>query len=87
MQGSDTTHSHNVFQIYAYVKNEDKDSTGLVEGMLLYAKTDEEIEPKLHVKTGGNKIHMNVLDLNKNFDDIKIHLNEIIKDWIGENKR
>lgn len=33
--------SGNLYQIFAYVKNKDKDNTGNVEGMLLYAKTDE----------------------------------------------
>ena len=36
-------HSGNMYQIYAYVKNRDSDNTGKVSGLLLYAKTDEEM--------------------------------------------
>ena len=32
-----------LYQIFAYVKNYDKDATGMVHGMVLYAKTDEDI--------------------------------------------
>lgn len=43
-----TLHSGNLYQIFTYVKNKEyemreKDHT--VSGMLLYAKTDEEIYP------------------------------------------
>ncbi len=40
-----TLHSGNLYQIYAYVKNLDKDHTGDVSGMLLYARTDEMVLP------------------------------------------
>ena len=36
-------HSGNLYQIFTYVKNQDKDDTGDVAGILLYAKTDEDI--------------------------------------------
>lgn len=35
----------NLYQIYTYVKNCDKDQIGNVAGMLLYAKTSEEFQP------------------------------------------
>lgn len=38
--------SGNLYQIYTYVKNYDNDNTGNVSGLLLYAKTDEELEPR-----------------------------------------
>ena len=34
-----TLHSHNMYQIFTYVKNEDVNNTGNVSGLLLYAKT------------------------------------------------
>ena len=42
-----TLHSGNMYQIFTYVKNQDKDNTGNVAGILLYAKTDETITPCL----------------------------------------
>ena len=36
-------HSGNLYQIFTYVKNQDKDDTRDVAGILLYAKTDEDI--------------------------------------------
>lgn len=38
-------HSHNMYQIFTYVKNKDNLSSGNVSGVLLYAKTDEDIVP------------------------------------------
>lgn len=45
-----TVHSGNIYQIFAYVKNKEVELVGVpdhsVSGMLLYAKTDEEIQPE-----------------------------------------
>ena len=71
-------HSSNMYQIYAYVKNEDKDNTGSVEGMLLYAKTQELIAPDLDAHFGKNRIRVNTLDLNKDFKDIALQLDNIV---------
>lgn len=38
-------HSGNLYQVFTYVKNLDKNNTGNVAGMLLYAKTQEQITP------------------------------------------
>jgi len=35
--------SNNLYLIFTYVKNKDVDNTGNIEGMLLYAKTEDEI--------------------------------------------
>ena len=43
--GKDSIHSHNFYQILAYVNNYDVSHTGKVDGMLLYAQTQEEIVP------------------------------------------
>ena len=42
-----TIHSHNLYQIHTYVMNQDVEHKGEVDGMLLYAKTEEECEIKL----------------------------------------
>lgn len=39
-----------------YVKNLDKDNTGNVAGMLLYARTQEQITPNNKYSMGGNII-------------------------------
>lgn len=69
-----TLHSANMYQIFTYVKNYDKDQTGNVAGLLLYAKTNEEITADLAVTLGNNKFWVRTLDLNKEFEDIKNQL-------------
>ena len=61
---SRTVHSGNLYQVYSYVKNKDKSHSGLVSGMLLYAKTDEEITPNTTYHMGGNTITVKTLNLN-----------------------
>lgn len=48
--------SGNLYQIFAYVKNQDKDHTGDVSGLVLYAKTEEEIVPDCSYMMDGNRI-------------------------------
>ena len=77
----DTIRSNNLYQIFTYVKNEDKNSTGLVSGMLLYAKTDEYIIPTITYDLGGNQIAVKTLDLSKDFSNIEKQLKSIIYEW------
>lgn len=74
-----TLHSGNLYQVYTYVKNLDKDRTGNVSGMLLYAKTDEVMLPHNSYKMGGNKISVDTLNLDCEFDEIRQKLNVIAK--------
>ena len=67
----------NLYQIFTYVKNLDKDNTGNVSGMLLYARTQEEIAPDLDVTIGKNRIMVKTLDLNCDFSAIREQLNHI----------
>lgn len=73
--------SHNMYQIYTYVKNEDKDNLGNVSGLLLYAKTDEEINANNDYIISGNSISVRTLDLNKDFKFIKKQLDDIIEKY------
>ena len=73
-----TLHSNNLYQIYTYVKNYDKDHTGNVSGLVLYAKTDEAILPKNNYCMDGNKIMIDTLDLNCDFETIKNKLNSVV---------
>ena len=77
-----TIHSANLYQIFTYVKNKEyelKDENHHVAGMLLYARTDEEIQPDNEYYMSGNKISVKTLDLNTNFEEIKKQLNNIIE--------
>ena len=79
-----TLHSNNVYQIFTYVKNQDKNNTGDVAGILLYAKTDEDITPDVMFNMGGNQIGAKTLDLNKVFSLIVAQLDKIAEDYFGK---
>lgn len=78
-------HSGNLYQIYAYVKNLDKDNTGKVAGMLLYAKTQEQITPSNKYLMGGNTVWVRTLDLNLPFTQITDQLEKIVEDYFENN--
>ena len=78
---SETIHSHNLYQIFAYVKNKDIHSDGSVSGLLLYANTDGN-NPDISYKLGGNTIGVTTLDLNTDFTNIKMKLCSIVDGWI-----
>ncbi len=75
-------HSANIYQIFTYVKNQDKANTGNVSGLLLYAKTDEQITPDCVFNMGGNRIGAKTLDLNADFKSIAKQLDEIAKEML-----
>lgn len=50
------------------------DSGNSVSGMLLYAKTDEELVPDNEYRMSGNRISVRTLDLNQRFDKIRTQL-------------
>ena len=74
-----TYHSHNMYQIFTYVKNHDTKCEGTTSGMLLYARTSEEIQPDGEIMLGGNKISIKTLNLNLPFSEIRFQLDQIIK--------
>ena len=76
-----TLHSANVYQIFTYVKNQDKDNTGNVAGLLLYAKTDEAITPDCAFNMGGNWIGARTVDLNTEFKSIAGRLDGIAEEY------
>lgn len=83
-----TLHSNNLYQIFTYVKNRDTyvkkelgDNAGDVAGMLLYAKTDEDITPDGDFQMSGNRISTKTLDLNLPFDQIAKQLDKIADDF------
>lgn len=79
-----TLHSHNLYQIFTYVKNKAVKG-GEVAGMLLYAKTDEEIYPDNEYHMSGNKITVRTLDLNCEFNKIAEQLDSIANNFFELN--
>ena len=78
-----TLHSGNLYQIFTYVKNKETEMGGTpheVSGMLLYARTDEAVQPSNTYKMSGNKISVRTLDLNCEFAEIAEQLNSIAKE-------
>ena len=78
-----TLHSGNLYQIFTYVKNKEVtygDAPHEVSGMLLYAKTDEQIQPNHVYHMSGNKISVRTLDLNCPFPQIREQLEQILSE-------
>ena len=85
--GVHTLHSNNVYQIFTYVKNKEAemaDKPHEVSGMLLYAKTDEDVYPENEYHMSGNRISVQTLNLNCDFGEIRKQLNSIIFDHFGK---
>lgn len=83
---SHTIHSSNLYQIFTYVKNKDYEFGNRphkVSGMLLYAATDETIQPYNKYRMSGNQISVKTLDLNKEFSDIAAQLDSIVEEYFG----
>ena len=79
-----TLHSGNLYQIFAYVKNKEaelEDKQHEVAGMLMYAKTDEDIVPDNKYSISGNKIYVRTLDLNCDFITIREQLDSIVANY------
>ena len=84
--GQETFISSNLYQIFTYVKNRDTefgDQPHEVSGMLLYAKTDDMIQPDNIYQMNGNQISVKTLDLNQEFSEIAKQLNEIVAEHFG----
>ena len=84
--GVHTLHSANIYQIFTYVKNKEAELSGKqheVSGMLLYAKTDEDVYPENEYSMSGNRICVRTLNLDCCFDEIRSQLNEIVSEFFG----
>ena len=82
-----TLHSNNLYQIFTYVKNKDmefKEQPHVVSGLLLYAATDEAIQPDNSYQMSGNKISVKTLDLSQQFSEIAAKLNGIVTEHFYE---
>ncbi|MDO4937968.1 MAG: hypothetical protein Q4E62_08635, partial [Sutterellaceae bacterium] len=81
--GEEKYQSHNLYQIFAYVKNLDKAQTGKVSGLLLYAKTEENRVNEVEFPQGGNRFAIKTLDLNCEFSQIATQLDAIAEREFG----
>ena len=83
-----TVKSGNLYQIFAYVKNKQAaleragDGTEVL-GMLLYAATDEEVQPDATYRMSGNRISATTLDLDRPFEEIRAQLDTIADTLTG----
>lgn len=78
--GVRSLHSNNMYQIFTYVKNKEEElaeTDHKVSGMLLYARTDEEIAPDGVYQMSGNQISVKTLDLDCDFAEIRKQLDAI----------
>ena len=85
-----TIHSNNLYQIFTYVKNRQYqfgDNKCIVSGMLLYAKTNEQIQPDNLYQFHGNQISVRTLDLNLPFKEIEEQLDAIISSHFEDIQR
>lgn len=73
--------SQNLYQIFTYVKNQDVVDSGKVSGLLLYAKTEEAVSPDFCYVMGKNRIGAKTLDLNKEFREISVQLDQIVEEY------
>ena len=83
-----TLHSGNLYQIFTYVKNKEAELASEpheVSGMLLYAKTDEDVYPENEYRMSGNRIEVRTLDLDGDFISIKAQLDGIAEKYFGIN--
>ena len=78
--GKKSIAAHNQHQIFTYVVNQDRLHEGKTDGMLLYAKTQEQIQPNDMVTTfDGNRLIYKNLDLNQDFEGVKKQLESFVK--------
>lgn len=85
-----TVHSGNLYQIFTYVKNKEyelRNSPHSVSGLLLYAKTESEVQPDEEYIMSGNRISVKTLDLNTEFVAIANSLDRIVEKHFGIKKK
>ncbi|MBP8598619.1 MAG: 5-methylcytosine-specific restriction endonuclease system specificity protein McrC [Selenomonas sp.] len=78
--GMNSMRSAHLYQIFTYVKNKEASLAGQnhkVSGMLLYAGTNDAVQPHHTYSMSGNDIHIQTLDLNRDFSNIRASLDSI----------
>ena len=80
-----TIHSSNLYQIFTYVKNKEAELASRpheVSGMLLYARTDEDVYPENEYRMSGNRIEVRTLNLDGDFSLIRSQLDGIAEKYL-----
>ena len=72
-----TLQSGNLYQIFTYVKNWSAAPDEVVSGMLLYAGTDDAIQPNNDYQMSGNQISVKTLDMDCDSHNIAEQLDSI----------
>ncbi len=73
----ETLHSAHLYQLFAYLKNWPVQENQKVDGLLLYAKSDQGIDLNQCYQLNGHTLQVKTLDLNLPFEDIAKTLDEI----------
>jgi 5-methylcytosine-specific restriction enzyme subunit McrC len=81
--GKPTIQSANLYQLLAYVTNENKHCDRSVSGLLLYARAEGPKHPDLDVVVQGNRIGARTLDLNLPWSHLAAQLENIL-DWLDK---
>ena len=86
-----TVRSSNIYQIFTYVTNKDEElkksgSNYSVSGLILYAMTDDVVQPNMKTSMGGKSIAAHTLDLNTDWAVIQGQLDNVIKEYFGLSK-
>ena len=84
--GTRSLHSGNLYQIFTYVKNMEaaySSEAHRVSGMLLYAKTDEEVYPDGVYQMSGNAITVRTLSLNRPLEEIRTQRDVIVDMYLS----
>ena len=82
--GARTIRSGHLYQIFTYVKNRDVaagERPHTVSGMLLYAHTNEAVQPDQSYRLSGNRIDVRTLNLNEDFQEISAQLDGIAEEF------
>lgn len=84
--GRRTQHSHNLYQIFTYVKNREAvlGPGQTVSGLLLYARTDEAVQPAQTYRLAGSRIDVRTLDLTGDFSRIELALRRIAAEFFPD---
>ena len=81
--GKYSINNNHLYQLMAYITNEDRCHLGNVDGMLLYAKTQDEVYPDAKMRfVDGNTLYFQTLDLNQEFGNIRCQLDEFIRPYL-----
>lgn len=76
--GRATAHSDHLYQIFAYVKNRDIHNDGTVSGLVLYARSGDDIIPDFDGVLCNSRFMIKTLDLNRPFAEIASQLDQIV---------